>query len=140
MTVKSSGGRGGGQILVFDVALLFDWRGPLGGGNTTAVISQGWGILVIGGVLARWASFFDQSPPAPVFAPPSPNNLPQEGRGDVAIPPTRALQGRFAVQCGLLGGLPEMRIDLGLEPGYLIQRKARRECAGHTFPHWYLRC
>ena len=24
----------------------------------------------------RWASFFDHSPPVPVFAPPSPNNLP----------------------------------------------------------------
>ena len=46
----------------------------------------------------------------------------REGRGDAAIPPTRAFQGRFAVQCGLLGGLPYVRINLGLERGYLIQR------------------
>ena len=34
----------------------------------------------------------------------------------------RALRGRFAVQCGLLGGLPSVRTNLGLQPGYLIQR------------------
>ena len=28
----------------------------------------------------------------------------------------RALQGRFAVQCSLLGGLPQVRTNLGLEP------------------------
>ena len=81
----------------------------------------------------RRASFFDHSPPVPVFAPPTPHQTicPQDGRGDVAtsdlvpfywehprrqdvaIPPTCALQGRFAVQHGLLGGLPEVRINLG---------------------------
>ena len=34
----------------------------------------------------------------------------------------RALQGKFAFHCSLLGGLPPVRINLGLEPGYLIQR------------------
>ena len=31
--------------------------------------------LHLGGALARRASFFDHSPPVPVFAPTSPNNL-----------------------------------------------------------------
>ena len=94
-----------------------------------------------GGVLAHRAAFFDHSPPVPVFASPHQTICPQEargdvansdlvpfywepaeGRGDVAIPPTRVLQGRFAVQCSLLGGLLEARINLGLEIGYLIQR------------------
>ena len=33
-----------------------------------------------------------------------------------------ALQRRFVVWCGLLGGLPKVTIDLGLEIRYLIQR------------------
>ena len=33
-----------------------------------------------------------------------------------------ALQRRFAVYCGLLGGLPKVRINLGLEIRNLIQR------------------
>ena len=33
-----------------------------------------------------------------------------------------AFQRRVAVRCDLLGGLPQVRINLGLEPGYLIQR------------------
>ena len=31
--------------------------------------------MVLGGVLARRASFFDHSPPVPVFAPTSPNSV-----------------------------------------------------------------
>ena len=86
----------------------------------------------------------------PVFAPPPPNNRASFGSPVVAplsydvgvvgndaglcatdlwtgLPWSRyvvlQLQG---VRCGLPGGLPEVRINLGLEPGYLIQKLARR--------------
>ena len=39
-----------------------------------ALVAQG-GASLKGGVLARWASFFDHSPPVPVFAPTSRSNL-----------------------------------------------------------------